>query len=93
MAVLMAERIERPSSLFGDEMERGPAAGDARRQRDRDDGLSGGPTLDDAIVGLWEGLAARATVACPLCGGPLRPHAAAGEAGGGRCADCGTTLD
>ena len=91
MAVLMAERIERPSSLFGDEPERQRAAGDARR-RGRDDGLSGRLTLDEAIVGIWEGLAARATVACPLCGGALRPRPA-GEGRGGRCADCGTTLD
>lgn len=91
MAVLMAERIERPPSLFGDAPERRPAAGDARR-RERDDGLSGRLTLDEAIVGMWEGLAAQATVACLLCGGPLRPRAA-GETASGRCADCGTTLD
>lgn len=91
MAVLMAERIERPPSLFGDEPERrGEAAG--ARGRDCDDGLSGGPTLDEAIVAIWEGLAARATVACPLCGGPLRPRPAGGTPGG-RCVDCGTTLD
>ena len=59
---------------------------------ERDGGLGGGLTLDDAVVGAWEGLVARATVACPLCGGALRPHAAA-DAGGGCCGDCGTTLD
>jgi ribosomal protein S27AE len=87
MAVLVADRIVRPPSLFGP----GPAGSVevARTERtERDGGLGGGLTLDEAIVGAWEGLVARATVACPLCGGVLRPHAA-----GGRCGDCGTSLD
>jgi hypothetical protein len=91
MTVLMAERIERPPSLFGPESDApAPAAGGLARERDGD--LGGGPTLDDAIVGAWEGLAAQVVVACPLCDGPLRPHAAP-EAIGGRCDDCATTLD
>jgi hypothetical protein len=90
MAVLMAERIVRPPSLFGPGPEvHAPAAGHVARGRDGDPG--GGLTLDDAIVGAWEGLAARVVVACPLCGGRLRPHAAP-DAVGGRCGDCGTTL-
>lgn len=88
MTVLMAERIERPPSLFGP----GPevAADEIVRRHDGD--VGGKLTLDDAIVDAWEGLAARAVVACPLCGGSLRPHAAP-DAVGGRCRDCGTTLD
>ena len=90
MTVLMAERIERPASLFGPAPEAaGPAAGGAARERDH--GLGGGLTLDEAIVGAWEGLAAQATVACPLCGGALRPRSP-GDRAGGRCGDCGTTL-
>jgi hypothetical protein len=89
MAVLTADRVERPSSLFGP-----PAEAPARAARvvsgERDGGPGGGLTLDDAIVGAWEGLAARAIVACPLCGGPLRPHAREGT--GGRCGGCDTTL-
>ena len=88
MTVLMAERIERPASLFGSVPE-APAAGGAARERDH--GLGGGLTLDEAIVGAWEGLAALATVACPLCGGALRPRSTEHGAGG-RCGDCGTTL-
>jgi hypothetical protein len=90
--MLLAERIERPASLFG------PAEAEVRRPRadanarERAGGLSGGPTLDDAIVGAWESLAAQVVVACPLCGGALRPHAAP-DTVGGRCGDCGTTLD
>jgi hypothetical protein len=91
MTVLMTERIERPSSLFGPAPEvRAPAAGEVARERDGD--LGGGLTLDDAIVGAWEGLAAQVVVRCPLCGGSLRPHAAP-DAVGGCCGDCGTTLD
>jgi hypothetical protein len=87
MTVLMAERIERPLSLFG------PDPADAGAP-ERDDGLGGGLTLDEAIVGAWEGLAARAIVPCPCCGGALRPRAAAtAEIVAGRCDDCGTTLD
>jgi hypothetical protein len=92
MALLMAERsVERPPSLFGPAPAlHAPAAGD--RTRERGDSLGGGPTLDDAIVGAWEGLAAQVVVACPLCDGPLRPHGAP-DAVGGRCDDCDTTLD
>jgi len=87
MAMLVAERIARPPALFGPAPEE--HTHDAARQRDG--GLGGGPTLDDAIVGAWEGLVAAAAVACPLCGGTLRPQRDAGAAGG-RCGDCGTTL-
>jgi hypothetical protein len=94
MAALAAERIERPPGLFGPGPEIGgrhaSVAGDAARTCAG--GLGGGLTLDDAIVGAWEGLAARVVVACPLCGGALCPHAAP-NAAGGRCGDCGTTLD
>lgn len=89
MPVLMAERIDRPPSLFGP----GPADAEAPK---RGDGLGGGLTLDEAIVGAWEGLAAQASVPCPCCGGALRPRAvttAADEVVAGRCEDCGTTLD
>jgi hypothetical protein len=90
MSVLVAERIERPLSLFGAEPERSAASAPTGERR-RHDGVGGGRTLDEAIVGAWEGLAARAAVACPLCGGALRPRPA-GDAPGGRCGDCGTTL-
>jgi hypothetical protein len=90
--MLLAERIERPASLFGpaEPEPRTPAADATARERDGD--LSGGPTLDEAIVSAWEGLAAQVVVVCPLCDGALRPHASP-DAVGGRCGDCGTTLD
>ncbi len=80
MSVLVADRVERPPTLFGsDERQRGA--------------LGGSPTLDDAIVGAWEGLAARASVVCPWCGGSLRRQAGGGaHTRVGRCDGCGTTL-
>jgi hypothetical protein len=84
MTVLMAERIERPASLFG------PSSAEVRAP-ERDGGLGGGLTLDEAIVGAWEGLAAQAIVACPLCRGRLQPRSG-DHAAGGRCGGCGTTL-
>jgi len=62
------------------------------------DPLGGGPTLDDLLVEVWEGLAARLVVACPVCGGELvAPEApAAGEGGSstlaGRCRECESVL-
>jgi len=53
----------------------------------------GGPTLDDVIVGDWEGLTAHRTVACLLCGEAMTPRYSAGSAPvGGRCRSCGTTM-
>jgi hypothetical protein len=43
----------------------------------------GEPTLDDVLSGVWEGLAARATVPCPICGERMEPVVGApGERGG-----------
>jgi hypothetical protein len=53
----------------------------------------GGLTLDDLIVGVWEDLAAHRAVACPACGGAMKPRYGAGPAPvGGRCGDCASTL-
>jgi hypothetical protein len=53
----------------------------------------GGPTLDDLLVGVWEGLTAHRTVACPACGEAMTPRYSAGPAPvGGRCRSCGTTI-
>ena len=84
MALLMAERVDRPPSLFG------PTPADAGAP-EHGEVLGGGLTLDDAIVGAWEGLAAQAVVPCLACGSALRPTAAP-NVSGGRCGDCGTTL-
>ncbi len=60
-------------------------------------GADAGPTLDDLLVGAWEGLTVQsAAVPCPLCDGTLRPlYADAGAAApviAGRCDSCDSTL-
>jgi hypothetical protein len=56
-------------------------------------------TLDDLIVGVWEGLAVRGTVSCPVCAGPMladaqeRPDGAGGvDPLAGACLQCGSRL-
>ena len=59
----------------------------------RSEPVGGERTLEDLILGTWEGLAAHHTVACPLCGGIMGPqygaHARPVQA---TCRDCGTQL-
>lgn len=56
-------------------------------------GSRGGPTLDDLITGVWEGLCANETAGCPACGGAMAPRYSAGASPvGGACRDCGTQL-
>ena len=55
--------------------------------------LGGEPTLDEVVSGVWEGLAAHQSVACPVCGDEMRPeYGAHARPIGGRCQDCGTRL-
>lgn len=101
MGTLVADRIERPLSLFDQVEAPVPARAPERQaavgqEQHVHDGVGGEPTLDDVIVGAWEGLIAQAAVACPLCEGTLRPLY--GDAGGAsppiaaRCDRCATTL-
>ena len=54
---------------------------------------SGGLTLDDLVVGVWEGLSAHRTVPCPACGGAMAPRYGSGPGPvGGRCGGCATTI-
>jgi hypothetical protein len=50
-----------------------------------------GPTLDDVMSRVWEGLATGLPAACPVCRGEVVPtvHGAMH----GRCSSCGTTID
>jgi hypothetical protein len=58
------------------------------------DAMGGEPTLDDLIVGAWEGLAAHGVVACPICGGEMEPeYGVHPRPVAGLCADCGTQLN
>lgn len=57
------------------------------------DGLGGEPTLDQLIVSVWEGLTANLTVACPACGGEMKPeYGTHTRPTGGRCTRCGSWL-
>jgi hypothetical protein len=57
------------------------------------DELGGEPTLDELLVGVWEGLVAQRPVACPVCGGEMAPEFAAhARPVGGRCRSCETAL-
>jgi len=56
-------------------------------------GARSGLTLDDLITSVWEGLAVRATVACPVCDGPMISDAYNDhEACVGACLNCGSQL-
>ena len=75
-------------------MTRIPTLFDAVVDEDRGgEPVGGEPTLDELIIGAWEGLAAHRAVTCPLCDGALAPvYAAHARPVAGRCADCGTVL-
>jgi hypothetical protein len=53
-----------------------------------------GPTLDEAISGLWGELLGGDTATCPACGAPaMQPrHSAGAGVVGGRCGACDATL-
>jgi hypothetical protein len=51
------------------------------------------PTLDDLVVGVWEGLSSHHTVTCPVCSGKMTPRYGSGARPvGGRCKRCASTL-
>jgi hypothetical protein len=52
-----------------------------------------GPTLDDLVAGVWEGLLAGAPADCPACGTVMTArHSAGAGVVGGRCGGCGSSL-
>ncbi|HET9075120.1 MAG TPA: hypothetical protein VFN48_11110 [Solirubrobacteraceae bacterium] len=69
--------------------------------------VGGERTLEDILLGAWEGLAAHHAVRCPVCRGDMVPSASASASArarararasvgrpavAGRCEDCGTRL-
>lgn len=58
------------------------------------DGVYDRLTLDDLVTGVWEGLAMRATVSCPVCAGPMAfgSRDTGAEAPMGACLRCGSQL-
>ena len=52
------------------------------------------PTLDELLVGAWEGLRSGHVVACPVCSGAMTPRGGPGpRPTAGRCLSCGSELD
>jgi hypothetical protein len=91
MSVAVLDRQHFLGDIFGDRSVR-PADGASPSTRA---GSHGGLTLDDLIIGVWEGLAVRESVRCPACGGTMvsRSAAVGGVSGHeGDCRDCGATL-
>ncbi len=75
--------MDAPTLLFDLDAPRAPVASPRRP----------GPTLDDLMVGVRDGLVAHRSVACPVCAGEMVPRYGAGPAPvGGRCRDCDATL-
>jgi hypothetical protein len=57
------------------------------------DTVGGEPTLDELLVGAWEGLIAHRVVECPACGAEMQPEYGAHALPiGGRCSTCGSVL-
>ena len=56
------------------------------------DARGGEATLDDAVVGAWEGLATSRIVACLVCGGEMSSRGARGAELSGECRSCGSVL-
>ena len=51
-------------------------------------------TLEDLLLGAWDGLAAGGAIECPVCASAMTPRWSAGAGVvGGRCGGCGTTLE
>ena len=55
---------------------------------------SAAPTLDALLVEAWNDVSAGTAAECPICAGPMQPRwTASARVVGGRCEDCGTTLE
>jgi hypothetical protein len=75
------------SERLGREAE--PARRDVRPRRQPigcSDG--GGPTLENLLSSVWEGLLAAGVADCPVCGAEMRREGT----GGGACVSCGSKL-
>jgi len=90
--VLPGER-RRPAHTARSACDRRPAGDPAVARTPVPPRPRGRLTLDDVIVGAWEGLLAAHPVTCPICSGAMEPrHGSGPRPVGGRCRDCRTTL-
>ena len=52
------------------------------------------PTLADVMSEAWADVSGGTAAECPICAGPMQPRwTASARVVGGRCEDCGTTLE
>jgi len=52
------------------------------------------PTLEALVCEAWDTVTTGAAAECPVCAGPMQPRWSAGAGVvGGRCEDCGSTLE
>lgn len=77
-------------SLFDDHLGRDPAVPSVLPAPHKAPTASGGGrlTLEQRLVGVWEGLLDAGEVSCPVCSGRL-----VGRQGGGTCATCGARVE
>jgi hypothetical protein len=55
---------------------------------------SAAPALDALLVDAWNDVSAGTAAECPICAGPMQPRwTASARVVGGRCENCGTTLE
>jgi hypothetical protein len=89
---LQGETVRPPETLAADiTIERRTAPVREVSARLSDAGTLAGPTLDDVVSRVWEGLATGLPAACPLCHGEVVP--ALGGSLSGSCTSCGMTID
>ena len=88
-----ARRSRRACDALVDEPFAAPATEEVGERRvPRTAGMPlAGPTLDDVMSRVWEGLATGLPAACPVCHGEVEP--ALGGPLSGRCRSCGTAID
>jgi hypothetical protein len=86
--------VDEPFEAPVDEPFAAPAADEVGERREpRTAGVPlAGPTLDDVMSRVWEGLATGLPAACPVCHGEVDPSTP-GRPLAGRCRSCGTTID
>jgi hypothetical protein len=99
--VLLQRRRRRPLPGLLERKRPRPAEHAARlRAVELDARAAGALTLEDLIVGAWEGLSVCETVRCPVCGermvrrgeGTTSCDGVPGGVQQGECVDCGTRL-
>jgi hypothetical protein len=89
---LHGETVRPPETTVGDiTIARRTAGVPETSAQPGDAGTLAGPTLDDVVSRLWEGLAIGLPAACPLCHGEVVP--AVGGSLSGSCTSCGMTID